>query len=219
MEQVKSDGGPRSQLKVAACPESRRPLRCGVMDGVHDLGGMHGFGPVPVDDDSPGFREPWEVRVWALSGPLMRRTTIDRFRYSIERMAPVAYLTSSYFGRWLHALETLATDPELLDRSPVARPAPNLPPPPCRFATGDRVRVRNAVTAGHTRVPRYLRRQPGTVRCVACVWPDPARSAATGVYGGPVVHYTVSFAAVDLFGPGADHVITADVIETDLEAA
>lgn len=188
------------------------------MDGVHDLGGMHGFGPVPVDDDGPGFHEPWEARVWALSGPVMRRTTIDRFRYSIERMAPAAYLTSSYFGRWLYAIETLAADPELLDRSPIPRPAPNLPPRTCRFATGERVRVRNAVTPEHTRVPRYLRRQTGTVRRVACVWPDPTRSAATGVYGEPVVHYTVAFAAADLFGPDTDHVVTADLTETDLEA-
>ena len=30
------------------------------MDGVHDLGGMHGFGPVPIEVDEPLFHEPWE---------------------------------------------------------------------------------------------------------------------------------------------------------------
>lgn len=105
------------------------------MDGVHDLGGMHGFGPVPVDDDGPGFHEPWEARVWALSGPVMQRTTIDRFRYSIERMAPAAYLTSSYFGRWLQAIETLATDPSCslaarsLGRHPTSRHGRAASPP------------------------------------------------------------------------------------------
>lgn len=188
------------------------------MDGAHDLGGMHGFGPVPVDDDGPGFHEPWEARVWALSGPLMRRTTIDRFRYTIERMPPADYLTTSYFGRWLHALEELAADPAVVDGDPLRRPAPDLPPPATRFAAGDRVRVRVAVTAGHTRVPRYLRRHVGTVERVACVWPDPSESAASGAYGEPVVHYTVGFAGAELFGPGADHVLTADLAESDLEA-
>ena len=33
------------------------------MDGVHDLGGMHGFGAVPIEVDEPLFHEPWEGRV------------------------------------------------------------------------------------------------------------------------------------------------------------
>lgn len=191
------------------------------MDGVHDLGGMHGFGPVPVDDETPGFHEPWEARVWVMADPVIQRTTTDRFRFTIERMPPGAYLTTSYYGRWLHALEQLAAEPGLLDRRLMSRPAPDLRPPDAAvpFAAGDRVRVRNAVTAGHTRVPRYLRLHVGTVERVACVWPDPARSAATGAYGEPVVHYTVAFAGTDLFGPGADHVVSADLTAADLEAA
>jgi Nitrile hydratase beta subunit, N-terminal len=27
----------------------------GAMDGVHDLGGMHGFGPVEREDNEPAF--------------------------------------------------------------------------------------------------------------------------------------------------------------------
>jgi hypothetical protein len=188
------------------------------MDGVHDMGGMHGFGRVPAGDDGPGFHEPWEARVWYLAGPVMARTTVDCFRSTIEQMPPAEYLTSRYYERWLWALERLASDPELLARAgPVRRPPASLPAEPGRFHAGDRVRVRNAVTAGHTRVPRYLRRHAGRVERVACAWPNPTRSAATGVYGEPETVYTVAFDAADLFGPGADHMVTADLAESDLE--
>ena len=79
------------------------------------------------------------------------------------------------------------------------------------------MRVRNPVTYGHTRVPRYLRRHVGRVERVACAWPNPGESAATGTYGEPELVYTVAFAGSELFGPAADHTITADLGESDLE--
>jgi Nitrile hydratase beta subunit len=191
------------------------------VDGVHDLGGMHGFGPVPIEVEEPLFHEPWEGRVWAMLRAVMGATTIDRFRYTIEQMPPAEYLTSSYYARWLWAVERLAAEQGLLDgrdRPPeVARPSPARPPWDGRFQPGDRVRVRNAVTPDHTRVPRYLRRQVGTVERVAFAWPNPTESAATGTYGEPELVYTIAFAGTDLFGPAADHTLTADLGESDLE--
>jgi nitrile hydratase subunit beta len=193
------------------------------MDGAHDLGGMHGFGPVPIEVDEPLFHEPWEGRVWAMMRAAMNNTTIDRFRYTIEQMPPAEYLASSYYARWLWALERLATEQGLLDdagqQAPVPRPRPSpaIPLWAGRFQPGDRVRVRNAVTSGHTRVPRYVRNHVGRVERIACAWPNPGESAATGSYGEPELVYTVAFAAADLFDPAADHTLTADLGESDLE--
>jgi hypothetical protein len=191
------------------------------VDGVHDLGGMHGFGPVPIEVDEPLFHEPWEGRVWRMLATVMGATTIDRFRYTIEQMPPAEYLASSYYARWLWAVERLAAEQGILespDAPPrVARPSPGMPTWDGRFRTGDRVRVRNPVTSGHTRVPRYLRRHVGTVERVAFAWPNPTESAATGTYGEPELVYTVAFAGADLFGPAADHTLTADLGESDLE--
>lgn len=191
------------------------------MDGAHDLGGMHGFGTVPIEMDEPLFHEPWEGRVWAMAGTVMRGTTIDRFRRTIEDMPPAEYLMSGYYERWLWAIERLAAEQGLLetsDRPPSPRrPSPMTPTWPGRFKVGQRVRVRNAVTSGHTRAPRYLRRHVGCVERVACAWPNPGASAATGTYGAPELVYTVAFAGADLFGPEADHTVTADLAETDLE--
>ncbi|MBA3604586.1 MAG: nitrile hydratase subunit beta [Actinomycetota bacterium] len=191
------------------------------MDAVHDMGGMHGFGPLPIEADEPLFHEPWEGRVWRMLGTVMRSTTIDRFRFTIEQMPPAEYLGSSYYERWLWAIERLAAEQGLLDGAvrpaPITRPSPAEPPWAGRFARGDMVRVRNQVTAAHTRVPRYIRRHVGRVERVACTWPKPGESAANGTYGEPELVYTVAFTGADLFGPTADHTVTADLGESDLE--
>ncbi|MEX1082448.1 MAG: hypothetical protein WEC99_10575 [Halofilum sp. (in: g-proteobacteria)] len=76
------------------------------MNGVHDLGGMHGFGPIEREADEPLFHAAWEPRVRALtilvaSGGYY---TIDATRYGIERMDPAEYLRAPYFERWLASL-------------------------------------------------------------------------------------------------------------------
>jgi nitrile hydratase len=190
------------------------------VDSVHDMGGMHGFGRVPIEADEPLFHETWEGRVWAMWSAI-GSTTIDRFRFTIEQMPPAAYLTSTYYERWLWAIERLAAEQGLLsgpDRPPrTARPSPALPPWAGRFQPGDWVRARNAVTKGHTRVPRYLRCHVGRVERVACVWPNPGESAVNGTYGEPELVYTVIFDARDLFGTEADHLVCADLSQSDLE--
>src|SRR5579863_1984318 len=136
-------------------------------------------------------------------------------------MPPGAYLASSYYERWLWAIERLAAEQGLLTsphRPPAGtRPSPVLAAWSGRFRPGDSARVRNAVTDGHTRVPRYLRRQTGRVERVACVWPNPGDSAARGTYGEPQLVYTVVFHGGDLFGPSAEHTLSADLPESDLE--
>ena len=88
------------------------------MNGVHDLGGMHGLGPIVREDNEPYFHEPWEERVFgmfiaAFAGGVYN---VDEFRHSIERMAPAHYLTTSYYEHWLHAIETLSVEKGLVSR-------------------------------------------------------------------------------------------------------
>jgi nitrile hydratase len=72
------------------------------MNGIHDMGGMHGFGPIVREDNEPVFHEDWEGRVFA-----MRLATPVPIpggsRNNIERMDPAAYLTTSYYEKWLHS--------------------------------------------------------------------------------------------------------------------
>lgn len=72
------------------------------MNGIHDMGGMHGFGPIVREDHEPVFHHAWEGRVFA-----MRQATPVPIpggsRNNIEQMDPGAYLTTSYYEKWLHA--------------------------------------------------------------------------------------------------------------------
>src|SRR5436309_2637145 len=77
------------------------------MDGVHDLGGMHGFGPVAREDNEPVFHARWEGTVYAINRMAMGvgLYSIDEMRHGIERLPPAEYLRSTYYERWLATIE------------------------------------------------------------------------------------------------------------------
>lgn len=76
------------------------------MDGIHDMGGMHGFGPIDTKADDQAFHAEWEGRVFAINLAMMAATdqSLDAGRAGIESLPPADYLTLPYFGRWLSAL-------------------------------------------------------------------------------------------------------------------
>ncbi len=82
------------------------------MDGVHDLGGMQGFGPVEREDNEPAFHAPWEAAVLAImhAGGARRLFNIDEFRHGIERMEPARYLATTYYEKWLDGIARLLVE-------------------------------------------------------------------------------------------------------------
>lgn len=82
------------------------------MNGVHDLGGMHGLGPIAPPPEEPVFSHEWERRAFAMFVPLFGFGcfNVDEFRHAIERMAPAHYLEGTYYEHWLHAFETLLVE-------------------------------------------------------------------------------------------------------------
>lgn len=79
------------------------------MDGVHDLGGMQGFGAVEREDNEPVFHAAWEAAVMAMmrAGGGRGIYNIDEFRHAIERMNPAHYLSASYYEKWLDGITRL----------------------------------------------------------------------------------------------------------------
>ena len=71
------------------------------MDGIHDLGGKEGYGPIDVDESETPFHAPWEGRMWGISR-LARAPdwTIDWWRHVRELIDPVDYLKRPYFDSW-----------------------------------------------------------------------------------------------------------------------
>lgn len=78
------------------------------MNGIHDLGGRHGMGPINIDPKQPIFRADWERRIFAMFILAFAggHFNIDQFRAAIEKMTPAEYLESDYYGHWLYSLET-----------------------------------------------------------------------------------------------------------------
>lgn len=203
------------------------------MNGIHDMGGLHGFGPVLVETNEPVFHAPWEGRVYAMTQVL--DTTgiynLDEHRHEIELMDAAAYLTDGYYGRWLFAMESILNRKNILRRAEVeaclagagsaSMEMPRNWPLPAemhirwgawrrdvdvtpRFAIGDKVRVRNHQPAGHTRLPHYFRDKTGVVTVVnAQAWVYPDTRAHNAGENLQPV-YNVTFTAAEVWGDAAE---------------
>lgn len=188
------------------------------MNGIHDLGGMEGFGAIEVEADEPTFHERWEGRAFALNMAgigILRAYNADEYRHAVERMAPADYLGAAYYERMLTGVATLLVEKGVVDlatleslagaRFPLARPVADVtvdevaPPASPAFAVGDRVRVRGVQFRGHTRVPRYVRGKSGQVIHVAPAFSFPDTSAH-GFTRRSEPTYHVEFEAGELWG-------------------
>jgi nitrile hydratase subunit beta len=216
------------------------------VDGIHDMGGMQGFGPMV--SDAANFHADWERRVFGLAR--VTRTAgvgAGMFRAAIESMPPEAYAAASYYERWMFGVERRLeqggvltreevesgmerfregplperSDPELTQRTVEAqRSGASLKPAADpRFRAGERVRVRRMRPATHTRCPRYVRGACGVIERVhgEAVLPD---AVARGEEHPPrEALYAVRFRSDDLFGRGDEpgFRVLVDLSESYLE--
>jgi nitrile hydratase len=136
------------------------------MDGAHDMGGMHGFGPVVAPGGELVYHEDWEARVFALhmlvgyeglgAGPGGRPVR--------EEMEPSEYLAASYYERWLFSAERCLLRKGTIAPGEVEQMAARLqagePPPVHRDAEMARRGLSRLRTA------RPMDRQPAELRFV-----------------------------------------------------
>ena len=217
------------------------------MNGIHDMGGMHGMGPIQLEDDEPVFHEPWEARMFALNLAMRawRRWNIDQSRNAVESLAPDEYLRASYYEKRIPALIELAVQAGMVTRdevesgraaagSPKSEPTLSAARVPVvlakgnpasretqdapRFGIGQRVRARNIHPAHHTRLPRYARGKAGTIHLLHGAHVFPDTSAQ-GLGEQPQHLYNVRFAARELWGEhaGAHDAVYIDLWEAYLE--
>lgn len=206
------------------------------MNGIHDIGGMHGLGPIDPEVDEPVFHADWEKRVYSLFTSLMYTGayTGDEFRHAIERMSPAEYLETSYYEHWLSGFETILAEKGIISdgRTPPAvtaslRTLKEADVPTVveagmsarrgrskagRFKAGDKVLVQNMNPATHTRLPAYARGKQGTIVIDhgVFVFPD---TNAHGL-GEQTQHcYAVEFSAREVWGGDASR---TDTLRIDL---
>lgn len=218
------------------------------MNGVHDMGGMHGMGSVAIEKDEPVFHARWEARVYALqrATSFHGRWNTDMSRFSRERMPPAAYLAATYYERWLFGLQTLLVEQGLVTAQELATgraatkagetavlrasdvasrmrgrsSARVAADVPPKFKPGDPVVARRINPVGHTRLPRYIRGRRGTVHIDHGVFSFPDTSAMSRD-PKPQRCYSVQFTARELWGPqaAARDSVYLDLFDDYLDAA
>jgi len=211
------------------------------MNSVHDMGGMHGLGPIEYEKDEPVFHAQWEARAFALTVVMgaWGKWNIDAGRHARESIPGPEYLRMSYYEKWLTGLESLAVRQGLITETELAsgRPAPgsekrtppvnadtvarnlrkgvpvtrDLPVTP-RFKAGQRVRAKNLHPTGHTRLPRYARGKLGVIERDHGVHVFPDSNAH---FRGenPQHLYSVRFSAREIWG---DQAAAHDAVHLDL---
>jgi nitrile hydratase beta subunit len=204
------------------------------MDGIHDMGGRQGFGPVRYTSDAKVFHAPWEIRVNSLYGFAVRAGVfnMDEYRHAIERMEPRHYLAASYYERSLTALMTLCVEKGVVTHEELERLAGGSVPLSSpsvqgrgnaaarqRFQPGDQVRVRSEFIPGHVRMPAYIRGKTGMVVAESPAYPFPD-AHAHGVAAEDEPTYDVRFRSQDLWPDSSDPaLIHVGVFQSYLEPA
>ncbi len=217
------------------------------MNGIHDMGGMQGFGPVCPEANEPVFHARWEGRVLGMQRAMgyVGLWNIDMSRFSLEQLPPHIYLGVTYYEKWERGLESRLIEHGLVGADEIAvghslHPGKALKrklgvgdvdksltrgsyarpaAAPARFAAGAAVRTRNINPLSHTRLPRYARGKVGIVEAVrGChVFPD---AIVAGEGENPQWLYTVVFSGRELWGDDADPAlkVSIEAFEPYLEA-
>ena len=219
------------------------------MNGIHDLGGMHGHGPIAPETDEPAFHARWEARMLGIrrGATFPPEVNIDRWRHLRELIPPHLYLSRSYYDHWYMSyvaallqsgwataeeIKSGHAAPGSAKRNDAMRPDEvwdaqrtrgifmrDVETPPL-FALGQRVRARNINPTGHTRLPRYVRGKVGIVRLHHGAHVLPDANAH-GQGEAPQHLYTVAFPMRELWGSEASphDEACADLWESYLEPA
>jgi len=194
------------------------------MNGIHDMGGMHGMGPIQYEKNEPVYHAEWESRVDAMFQALRGKAGLSRpFR---ERIPPGDYLRMSYYELWYVGLVEQLVAARLVTRAEIESGRSAEPKPAsfraysaseavglvtrsqsarqnislaASFQVGERVRARNINPVGHTRLPRYTRGRLGIVERLRGVFPIPDADAR----GKSQNLYLIRFPARELWGEQA----------------
>lgn len=195
------------------------------MNSIHDMGGMHGFGPIEVEKNEPVFHADWESRVYALVRvwyPWARYKSWGSFRHNLEKIPPSDYLEMSYYERWFHVHEQKALETGIVTRTELETSKANLDNVvpelerhpdswrgsrrlneelPLKFCKGQEVRAKNINGFAHNRLPRYVRGKVGTIFSINGVYAlQDTNEKGEQPYDQLENVYTVKFSSSELWG-------------------
>ena len=198
------------------------------MNGAHDMGGVHGFGPVVQEENEPNFHADWEAKAFALTlSAGGGRWNLDMSRFARENSPPADYLARSYYEMWTYGLEKLIVESEMVTADELTRArhgesfeqveTPGFGPDKVaramrsggsarvdeqvapRYSAGQHVRASVDAPPTHTRCPQYVRGRVGVIDRDHGVFIFPD-THAHGAGPKPQHVYAVRFEAHELWG-------------------
>jgi nitrile hydratase beta subunit len=200
------------------------------MNGIHDMGGMHGMGAVQYEKNEPPYHASWEARVHAMSSAMGATGKLRLgLRPPIENIPAAEYLRMSYYEKWLTSLIERLVASDLIARAEVENGRPDKASTPtalavspadalaalfripgvrrnqpiaARFQAGQTVRALNINPVTHTRLPRYVRGKIGTIERDHGVFAF-METTAYSLGDKPQHVYAVRFSARELWGKQA----------------
>lgn len=218
------------------------------MDGVHDLGGIQGFGPIEVEHSDALLKAGWGLRMFGiqLSASYRGGFSVDWIRHVAQCIPPAAYLEIEYWDRWYRMVAGVMLDSgwvsleELASGKSADAPtgaAPPLPPDgvatfmregmkstrpaggPEAFSAGDAVKAKFHAPLGPTRLPRYVRGHTGRIETFRGWHALPDAGALGEDRAEPL--YSVSFLASAIWGDvtAPNDKVYLDLWESYLEPA
>ncbi len=213
------------------------------MDGIHDLGGKQGYGPVEVTEADSPFPTEWEARAFGITKCVRTASdySVDKFRYTREQLPPLEYLTTPYYEQWMRGTMAMLVGSGMVTAEELAsgqsdgtRPTDVAAPQTGdearaatrvglrfdgpyegtpRFSEGDLIRVATESCPGHTRVPQYLRGRVGRIVSFHGAHGVPDDNVKNIKTYEPL--YTVSFQLSELFEEqaGSSDEVNAEIWE------
>jgi len=211
------------------------------MDGIHDVGGRQGFGPIEITEEDPPFPTIWEARAFGIakSATAASDYNVDKFRYTREQLPPLEYLTTPYFEQWMRGTMAMLVGSGLVTAEELASGCDDGSVPegigPAKtkedaraatavasrfdgpydgepaFTFGDRVVTSSNAPRSHTRLPQYVRGRLGSVVAYHGAHCVPDDNVKSIKTFEPL--YTVAFNLGDLF---EEHRGSADQINVEI---
>lgn len=203
------------------------------MNGIHDMGGIRGFGPIPPKEDERPFHNKWEPITYTIALLAAEKGvwTFDAGRHAIERVPARDYISMTYYERVLAGMCTLAVERGWVSMEELEARAGGkvnlgsaIGPGQAAnrnhrgFDVGACVVVTQTNPPGHTRVPGYILGKRGVILRIAPKSLFPGE-AAHGMPAHEEPTYHVRFAASDLW-PDAEvgAGVVVDVFQSYLTA-
>lgn len=85
------------------------------MNSIHDLGGMHGMGPLPFEENEPVWHAEWEKGAFGINILLLMTGlyNADESRHAMEKIPALHWLAAPYYLHWVDGMDRMLVEKQI----------------------------------------------------------------------------------------------------------